>query len=89
MNPTLKGAGAKRLKVKPDKLLSIFASNVNLRRCNKEAAKRCKDGIKSCKWLDLRRRAGVSPDGARIALPITVGRCRLKPAEHRVESALV
>lgn len=38
---------------------------------DKGAAKRCKDAIKACKWLDQSRRAGASRDGARIALPIT------------------
>ena len=38
---------------------------------DKGAAKRCKDAIKSCKWLDQTRRAGAGRNGARIALPIT------------------
>jgi tRNA wybutosine-synthesizing protein 3 len=38
---------------------------------DKAAAKRCKDAIKSCAWLDRSRRAGASRDGTRIALPIT------------------
>ena len=39
MKPTLKAPGAKRLKLEPDKLLSKFAFNLNLRRYKTASAR--------------------------------------------------
>ena len=72
----LKAPGPKRVKLKYDNLLSSFAFKFNLRRNNKEE-------LAASYHLVLMDLEMPEMDGA------TVSRCRLKPAETRVESALV